>query len=57
MKTAMAKGTNKQFARGGKTKMFGSGDRTVTKSPAKTQRAGVSGHATKGAPKRAGAKS
>jgi hypothetical protein len=50
------KGKPAAFARGGKTKMFGAGDRTKSKSPAEPQRAGRTGHATKPALKRAGAK-
>jgi len=45
--------TNK-FASGGKQKMFGKGDRTVTKFPAEPQKPGRTGqHLTKAAPKRA----
>ena len=56
MKTSMSKGKPRQFAVGGKTKMFGAGDRTRSKSPAEPQRAGRTGHATKPALKRTGAK-
>jgi hypothetical protein len=51
MKTTMAKGTNKQFARGGKTPMLGKSDRTKSANPAVQQRPGRTG---KAAPKRTG---
>jgi hypothetical protein len=44
---------NKQFASGGKQKMFGKGDRTKSAYPAEPQKPGRTGqHATKPAPKR-----
>jgi hypothetical protein len=47
------KGTDKQFARGGKTPMFGKSDRTKSSYPAEPQKSGRTGqHATKPAPKR-----
>jgi hypothetical protein len=47
------KGTNKQFASGGRTKMFGRSDRTKSAYPAELQRPGQTAqHATKAAPKR-----
>jgi hypothetical protein len=36
----IAKGTAKQFAKGGRTPMLGKGDRTKSANPAKTQRPG-----------------
>jgi hypothetical protein len=46
----------KTFASGGKQKMFGKGDRTVTKYPAEPQRPGRTGqHSTKSAPRRSSA--
>jgi hypothetical protein len=49
----ISKGVNKQFAAGGRTKMFGAGDRVKSKFPAEPQRPGRTGqHATKAAPKR-----
>jgi hypothetical protein len=51
------KGRDKQFAAGGRTRMFGSGDRTKSKYPASSQRPGqTSGQAGKPALKRTGAK-
>jgi hypothetical protein len=48
----------KTFASGGKQKMFGKGDRTVTKYPAEPQRPGRTGQhgSTKSAPRRSSAK-
>jgi hypothetical protein len=47
----------KAFASLGKQKMFGKGDRTVTKFPASPQRPGqTSQHAGKAAPRRSGTK-
>jgi hypothetical protein len=49
------KGTNKQFARGGKTPMFGKNDRSKSANPASPQKPGRTGqHATKAAPTRTG---
>jgi hypothetical protein len=45
------KGTTKQFARGGSTKMFGAADRTKSKYPADPQKPGqTSGQARSGKP-------
>ena len=54
---SIPKGKPQTFAAGGRTKMFGAGNRAQTKHPAKHQRPGRTGHATV-APKRprAGAK-
>jgi hypothetical protein len=47
----------KTFASGGRTKMFGAGDRTKSKYPAAPQKPGRTGqHSTKAASKRSGAK-
>jgi hypothetical protein len=47
------KGKPVPFAAGGRTKMFGTSDRTKTKYPAEPQKPGRTGqHATKAAPKR-----
>jgi hypothetical protein len=58
MKTSkVPKGKPVPFAAGGRTKMFGAGDRTKSKFPAEPQRAGrTDQHATKSASKRTGAK-
>jgi hypothetical protein len=51
--TKVPKGSSKQFARGGKTPMFGKGDRTKSSFPASPQKPARTGqHATKAAPKR-----
>jgi hypothetical protein len=51
------KGKPVPFAAGGRTKMFGTSDRTKTKYPAEPQRPGRTGqHATKSGAKRTGAK-
>jgi hypothetical protein len=47
------KGTNRLFAGGGATPMFGAGDRVKSKFPAEPQKPGRTGqHSTKPAPKR-----
>ena len=47
------KGANKQFAAGGRTKMFGKADRTKSAYPAEPQKPGRTGQQlTKPAPKR-----
>jgi hypothetical protein len=47
----------RNFATGGKQKMFGAGDRTVTKSPASPQRPGRTGQHSTAAAKRTGGRS
>jgi hypothetical protein len=50
------KGANKVFARGGRTPMFGKGDRTKSSSPATPQKSGRTGQHTASKRSRVGAR-